>query len=634
MSDETLLELAQKAYAENRVEDAERACRGALDMDPEEPRALTLLGGILMRRGDNEEAERVLSQSTELRPGDITAMLWLSEALLRQSRPKPAAEVLQKALTLEPTNMTLLKMAGRAFMAYGDIGRAGECFHRCLQQEPDHPPALLGLGICFYKDGLYRQAIDALSRFLDGEPDHLSGRIHLANSLLHNGHFSDAETQFHRVAELPGGEAPALQGLVATAVELVQPELAEERLQQFEAAGGDPLRAAAMRARLASMTGQDDVARQNLRFILKQQPEQLDAWVQLVSMGPEYIDDSEIMVLEKLAAKLAGKRRAQALFGLARVYEYRRDMENEVETLHQANRARAMGHGPQVDQELAVFKALEEICGRDWLASLPECEADPDFRPIFICGMPRSGTTLTEQILSSHPDVRAIGESHASYNAVLHAGATLGTESLTEVLRKDPGRLPALIRDGYRAFVAERHGFDRGVFTDKSMWLLPYLPLLYKAFPQATFIHVHRHPLDVTFGCYKQLFTNGQEFSYTVNGCAAYYARSERLMAHYQALLPDIHDLSYEALVADQEGVSRALLDWVGLPWDDVVLSFHKNKRAVSTASGRQVRQGLFKGASGRWKRYGALLDPFRDALAAEGVTIPGDHDPAREAWP
>lgn len=623
MSDETLLELAQKAYAENRIEDAERACRGALDMNPEEPRALTLLGGILMRQGENEEAVRILSQSTEIRPGDITALLWLSEALLRVSRPKQASEVLQKALTLEPDNMLLLKMAGRAFMAYGDIGRAGECFHRCLQQEKDHPPALLGLGICFYKDGLYRQAVEALSRFLEFDPEHLSGRIHLANSLLHNGHFSEAETEFQRVAGLPGGETPALQGLVATAVELVQPELAEERLAKFEQAGGDPVRAAAMRARIASMTGRDDEARQNLRFIIKQQPEQLDAWVQLVSMGPEYVDDGELQLLTRLANRMAGKRRAQALFALARVHEYREDRRKEVEVLHQANEARAMGHARQVEQELAVFKVMEEVCDRDWLESLAECDADDGLRPVFICGMPRSGTTLTEQILSSHPEVTAAGESHASYHAVLHAGRTVGEEALPAVLRKDPARLPALIREGYRKFLAERHGIERGVFTDKSMWLLPYLPLLYKAFPNAVFIHVHRQPLDVTFGCYKQLFTNGQEFSYTVKGCAAYYARSERLMARYRELLPGIHDLAYESLVADQEGVSRELLAWAGLPWDESVLAFHKNKRAVSTASGRQVRQGLFKGASGRWKRYGHLLDPFRDALAAEGVEVP-----------
>lgn len=628
--DDTLLDLARAAYREHRIEDADRACRGALDMDPDDPRALTLLGGILMRQGDNEEAVRVLDRSVNLRPGDATALMWLSEALLRLGRPGQATEILQKALTLEPDNPTLLKMAGRAFMNYGDMARAGECFHRCLQEVPDDPPALLGLGLCFYREGLHRQAVDTFQRLLEKEPDNLNALLHLGNSLILGARFRDAEETFERARQLPGGEAPALQGLVAVAVELVQPDLAKERLAAFEAAGGGALQAAAMGARIASMTGEDEVARQNLRFILREQPDQLDAWLQLVSMGPEFISDGEVEHLGRLANNLAGRPRAQALFGLARVFDYREDREQEMKVLHEANRARAMGHQPEREQELGIFQAMRQVCTPEWLERLPACEPDPDFRPVFICGMPRSGTTLTEQILSSHSGVTPAGESHASHHALMEAGERLGEQRLVALLTGHAEALPALIRDGYREFLAERHGIERGVFTDKSMWLLPYLPLLYKAFPNAVFIHLHRHPLDVTFGCYKQLFTSAQEFSYTVETCAAYYARSEGLMAHYQSLLPGvIRDLAYEKLVADQEGSSRALVDWVGLEWEPGVLEFHKNKRAVGTASVRQVRKGLFSGAAGRWRRYGDLLDPFRRALEAEGVDLSGSELPA-----
>lgn len=627
MSDETLYEIADQAYRENRMEDAERACRGALDMSPDDADALSLLGGILIRKEEYREAARVLGRAAELHPADLRTLAWFSEAVRLQGRPRDAAEVLQKALALEPDNMLILKMAGRAFMAYGDLGRAGQCFHRCLQKEPDHPPALFGLGVCFYKDGLYRQAIEALSRFVDKEPEHLMGNIHLGNSFMHGGRFHEAETQFQKVADLPGGKAPALHGLTATAIELVQPELASSRLAEFEAAGGDPLLAAAMKARIASMTGRDDEVRQNLRFITRENPRDLDAWLQLVTVGPEYIDDSELALLSELADELAGKPRAQALFALARIYEYRKDLDREVQALHEANRARAMGHEAHIAHELGVFQAMREVFDQQWLDSLPFCQTGDGPTPIFICGMPRSGTTLTEQILSSHPEVTAAGESQAIHYAILKAGEELGEDALKAMLTCAPDRLPGLIRDNYLAFIEERHGIAGGYFTDKAMKLLPYLPLLYKAFPGAVFIHVHRHPLDVTFGCYKQLFTTGQEFSYTVEGCAAYYARSESLIERYQQLIPGIHDLAYEDLVADQEGYSRKLLDWAGLPWDEVVLSFHKNRRAVSTASSRQVRKGLFKGAAGRWRRYGALLDPFRSGLEAEGVLVPEDDE-------
>lgn len=621
IENESLIDLARQAYQDGRYEDAERACRGVLGMGAEDPEALTLLGGIQLRSGQNQDALRLLGRAAELRTEDITTLQWLGEALFRLDRPRDAAAVFQKALELSPDNMALLKLAGRAYMHYGDLNRAGACFHRCLQQEGEHPPALFGLGLCFYRDGHYRKAIDALSRYVQYQPDNLSGRLHLANALLYSRRYQEAQQHFEAIKALPGGEQRALQGLAGMALERAQPDQAEQYLREFEAAGGDPRVAATIRARIAKLQGDDAGTRQNLRLVINDDPDNLDAWVQLVEMGPEYLKPDEVKRLGRLAERLAGRRRARGLFALARVQAYQQEREGELRLLHQANQIMSRGHEREVEQELGLFRAMEAVCDASWLEALSACEAESALRPIFVCGMPRSGTTLTEQILSSHSEVTPLAESFAAEAAVRHAARQLGVTQLQQVLTQAPERLPELIREGYRAFLTEHEGVEQGIFTDKSMWLLPYLPLLWKAFPNATFIHVRRHPLDVTFGCYRQLFSGGQAFSYTVEGCAAYYAHSERLMQRYKEFLPGrIHELRYESLIADPEGSIRSLLEWAGLAWDDRVLEFYKNDRVVNTASTQQVRQGLFTDAAGRWRDYGELLAPFRRALEAEGV--------------
>ena len=255
---------------------------------------------------------------------------------------------------------------------------------------------------------------------------------------------------------------------------------------------------------------------------------------------------------------------------------------------------------------------------------------DPDSAPIFIVGLPRSGSTLIEQILASHSMVDGTHELR-DLGMVVKSDPRLGRfnprypKSLADL---DPARLRHLGAEYIRR--TRRYRGDRPFFTDKNPNNFSHVGLLHLILPNAKIIDARRHPLDSCLGSYKQLFAQGQPFSYDLVELGEYYLEYDRLMKHWHQVLPgNVLDVHYEQVVADVEGQVRRILDHCGLPWDDACLRFHETERAVKSASSEQVRQPIYSTSVNTWRHYERHLAPLIEVLKPVLIDLPASERPA-----
>jgi len=269
-----------------------------------------------------------------------------------------------------------------------------------------------------------------------------------------------------------------------------------------------------------------------------------------------------------------------------------------------------------VETDLAIMTRIREVYAAERFDGRNSGCDSPD--PIFIVGMPRTGTTLVERILDSHSQVGSAGELNEFSLALI------------DLARQLPGPPPATRTD----FVAATARLDfralgeaylrrtrplrdgRQYFVDKLPFNFLYAGLIHLAVPRAKIVNLRRHPMDTCYAVYKQLFRDAYPFSYDLDELGRYYVAYDALMRHWNAVMPGvIHTVSYEDVVADVAGETRRLLDYCGLPWEDACLQFHRSTRAATTASALQVRQPIYDTSVGKWRHYATQLEPLRAQL-------------------
>ncbi|MCA9297668.1 MAG: sulfotransferase, partial [Phycisphaerales bacterium] len=302
--------------------------------------------------------------------------------------------------------------------------------------------------------------------------------------------------------------------------------------------------------------------------------------------------------------------RVQASFALADTLDRLGRYDEAFEYYDQANALRPARHDP--DAHARDVDTMIESWTPEAVASMTTATVAPQV--ILIVGMPRSGSSLVEQILASHPDVRAGGEtSHLSRAAQIAMGPERTRANRGLVLR--PGDIQSV--EEASGFYLERSGATRSTITDKLPGNFLHLGFAQAVLPGAKVVHTVRDARDTCLSCYMQAFATGQGFTFDLGHLGRYHRDHDRLMAHWKATLDlPIHEVRYEALVGDQDGETRRLLEFLGLPWDDACLRFHETDRATVTASNHQVAQPMYDSSVGRWKAYEAHLGPLFEALS------------------
>jgi tetratricopeptide (TPR) repeat protein len=277
-----------------------------------------------------------------------------------------------------------------------------------------------------------------------------------------------------------------------------------------------------------------------------------------------------------------------------------------------------------VADDVGRIDEIISLCTADWLVdSNRVTEPAVDRRPVFIVGLPRTGTTLAERILSSHSQIQSVGETLFLQMAIRReSGVAARGMSDVDILRAAAARPMHGVARGY--IDAIRYRLDaRHVVVDKLPFNFDYCGFIAKAFPDATIVHLRRNPMDACFSMFKQVFTFPYKFSYNLNDLGDYYIAYERLRNHWKRALGGRWlELEYEDLVRDQLAQTRRLLDALHLPFEDACLAFDRNAAASTTASAIQVREGVHDRSIGKWRRFAAELDPLRRKLAEAGIDV------------
>ena len=475
----------------------------------------------------------------------------------------------------------------------------------------------LDLGLRHARTGELDQASAAYARAEAADPSDFRAPFSLATLDLQRGVPERALPRLRRVTRLKPDlfEAQANLGAVAQTLELWT-EAADAYRRALELAP-DAVETRRNLAIVLAVLGKIDDAAAEHRRLAATPATRLWALTRLALLRPEQLSGAELVEMQAAAQTPATtlETRIGLWFGLGEALERLQRIDEAFAAFAEGNRLQRekLTAGPVGQRPAAVLEAHRGAEAAVRAAYAPDTvrrgpiASSVTAAPIFVVGMPRSGSTLIEQILASHPQVQSLGEA-AVVPGLLETGAALAAQSPAELSDWAKRVLKGFRRLGWREHLRP---------LDKTLENYLHVGALALIFPRATILHSVRDPLDVCLSCYRQLFAEGSETLYDLADIAAEYVGYQRTMAHWAEALPGrIIDVSHEALIADPEGKIRWLVtEACALPWADACLDFHATARAVRTASAAQVRRPIFRTSLERWRRYERHLGLLREAL-------------------
>ncbi len=593
------------------LDQAARIYEAVLAVDPNEPEALHLLGVVALQRGDPAQGVALIGRAVSLQPADATFHVNLGEAYWALGQLDKVIACCESALRLQPNSPGVLCNLGSTLVARGEVDRALNCFCEAVRLAPDFAAARNNYGNALRLKGDTVAALEQFRQTVRLEPASVEARMNLGMILLSLSEPQEAFIHCREAVRLNPGLPVAWINLGNVVHTL-------GRLDEAAACFREAIRLkptlAAAHAGLGGVLeelGDLDEALASLREALRHDPRHAGAWARLATRLRDRLSETDQAAIENLLAdpKLAADQRWPLLFGLAQARDAHGDFDRAAGLLAQANalqrvdfQARGRGYDPAahrsfVNRLIATFtpEFFERVRG----AGL-----DTE-RPVFVFGMPRSGTTLVEQVLASHPQVFGAGELRLvreTYKTIPEATGQPAQAPLDCVNHLDHASLRRLASRHLDALEALNSVADRVV--DKMPENTLYLGLLAAMFPRARLIHCRRDPCDVALSCWMTHFGE-LRWACDPDHIASRINEYRRLMDHWQRVLPvPIFELEYETMVADLEGVSRRLVAWCGLDWDPACLAFHQTRRPVRTTSVAQVRQPVYTSSIGRWKNY------------------------------
>jgi tetratricopeptide (TPR) repeat protein len=386
------------------------------------------------------------------------------------------------------------------------------------------------------------------------------------------------------------------------------------------------------RATVYRFLGQLAEAEADYDRVIALNPADYEAYTNRSELRAQSVDANHIGELEALVARGVSDWRGevQVRYALAKEYEDVGAYQKSFQQLRQGANKRRKHMRYDVATDVATVDWIIDAFPAASFEASPSGSGAPSEAPIFIVGLPRSGTTLVDRILGSHSTVHSAGELDHFALCIVDAvrrrsgGTPLPRREL--VARSAELDFPALGREYLER--ARNAAASAVRFTDKMPLNYLYCGLIRRALPNAKIVHVSRRPMAACYAMYKTLFKDGYPFSYDLGEIGHYYVGYRRLMDHWQTAMPAaIYPLSYEALIADQQGETRRLLDFCGLEWQDACVEFHRNPSPTTTASAAQVRRRLYDSSVAQWRHYAAELAELNSLLRAAGMSTDETHD-------
>jgi tetratricopeptide (TPR) repeat protein len=493
--------------------------------------------------------------------------------LIEQGAYEEAAALYEEAVELDSSHASALNNLGSALLHLSRYDEAERYFRGAIAIKPDFSDPHSNLGNLLRLKGYLSESEALLRRALKLRPNNLDARINLGLTLVILGRTRDARACFAKVLKTAPRNLHALFGM----------------------------------GQIAMVEGRFEEAETTYRRVVELNPKMTDAWAGLAATRKMTNADGEWLKSAEEMAKRATHpwEEARLRFAMGKYCDDVHDFAQAFQNFKRGNELlQTIAEDYDRKERSQLIDESIRVYSRDAIAKIGAAGSS-SAKPVFVVGMPRSGTSLAEQIIASHPAAYGAGE--LDFWAARSA--------------KDGGGIQPILADPVRSKLAEEYlrllnGFSGSAsrVIDKAPVNSDFLGLIYSVFPNAHVIYMQRDPIDTCLSCYFQQFLAGMNFTFDLSDLVHYYREHQRIMAHWRAILPPgfILDVPYAELVEDQETWSRKMLDFIGLEWDPRVLEFHAHKRQVTTASAWQVRQKVYKSSLARWRNYEKFIGPLK----------------------
>ncbi|MFT5141055.1 MAG: tetratricopeptide (TPR) repeat protein [Lysobacterales bacterium] len=626
-------------------------CRSSLISNPNDADFLTLLGAALLACKQPADAVDPLRQAVNLAPQFPLTYEYLGQALIMLNQLEDAIDQLQRAAVLDPGSNSIRTKIGHALAASGrgeeadkmyeqafglapdrqrlaeageklNAGKVDECADICrdlLKSNPDDVNALRLLAKVAGEKGRWGRAEQKLLRVLELAPAFLDARIDLARVYKQQDRFDEAvAVTADAMKRSPHNAHVTYMHASMLAVALRFEEALEAYRLSIELRPYHPAAYVGM-GHLLKTLGRQQEGIDAYRKAIEQRPNFGEVYWSLANLKTFRFTDAEIQDMDRRLAEqsLDEEARVHFLFALGKAREDQGQFQKAFEHYDQACEIQRMKISYDPVETRVVNQRIRSVFTAD-LITRHKPQWQPQPMPIFIVGLPRSGSTLIEQILSSHSQVEGTAE-------LPDVGKVIGSLSSRSVGPAYPEAVQQLdegnLRELGEAYLrtTQRHRRGSPYFTDKMPNNFPSIGLIHLMLPNAKIIDARRHPLDSCFGTLKQHFAHGQTFSYDLFELGEYYREYRSMMRHWDEVLPGrVLEVRYEELVNNQEEQTRRLLEYCGLPFEESCLRFYETERAVRTASSEQVRQPIFSTSVNHWRNFRTELAPLIEMLGDE----------------
>ncbi|MBX3431682.1 MAG: sulfotransferase [Hyphomonadaceae bacterium] len=571
-----------------RLDAASAAFGRAAALMPQHPTIWRDLGDVLARAGSTTDAQAAYARHGDLPPGEPSLME--AARAFGANNPTKAESILQEHLTRFPNDVSALRMLSEAQARMDQPALAEETLRRCLEIAPAFRLARHSLGQLLNGLGRYDEAFEHVQILLAQDPDNKGTQRLLASTHNNRGEYAEAIAIYEKHL----AEAPRQPGTWASLGHLLK------------------------------TVGRTDEAIEAYRKSLQLAPGLGLSYWSLANLKTFRFSAADVAEMERqLSVRGAAEQdRINLHFALGKALE---DIGEPERAFVQYEAGAAMQRTLTPYDARTATEAVDNAIATFSQSFFSARESSgfeaPD--PIFVVGLPRSGSTLVEQILASHSSVEGTMELPDLASIVRDLGGEVGGRSYLEAIKGMDGAALSALGERYLRTTRVHRKLGRRFFIDKRPNNWSFVGLIQLILPNAKIIDARRNPLSCCVSCFRQHFALGQAFTYDLADLGHYYRDYVRMMAHYDTVLPGrVHRVIHEDLTADPEPHIRALLDHCGLPFEDACLRPHETKRPVMTASSEQVRQPIRAKTDGEWRKFESKLGPLINALG-----------PSLEAW-
>ena len=592
-----------------RKSESLEANQKAVTLSPQDAEARSNLGNALKELGRLDESLTSYNKAIELNPNFAGAHYNLGVTLKELGRLDESLASYNKAIELNPNFAQAHSNLGVTLKELGRLKESLASYNQAITLKPNYTEAHCNLGVTLQELGRLDEALDSLNKAIELKPDFAEAHYNLGNALKELGRLDESLTSYNQAITLKPNYAQAHSNLGNTLKELGR--LDESLTSYNQAIKLKPNYAQAhynLGVALKEL-GRMDLALASLNKAIALKPDYAEAHRTLTSIKKFDVQDEQYseMIELYLNEDISEEQRCHLNFGLAKACEDLGNFGQAFTHYSEGNVLRKKLLNYDINSDIELFRKIKSSYPQIVQNSPVSKKLSKSLIPIFIVGMPRSGTTLVEQIISSHSKVTGAGELPyvAQFGTVIANG-------FSQINYK-------ILLDFRHNYLKKLNDMSNGnlIVTDKMPQNFRYIGLLAAALPEAKIIHVKRNPAAVCWANYKQYFASKSNgYCYSIDDIISYYKLYENLMEFWSNTLSNrIYKLDYEQLTVNQESETRQLIDHLELDWDEKCLSPEKNTRSVATASTLQIRKKVYRGSSEQWKKYQPFLNGKFDDL-------------------